>query len=80
MDYVERFEKRTLWTEMDSKLGATHIILRPRPAAGIKDASAKVWGSRNPLSVTKALFRMLQAGNAPLSMGDGIGGKARRLD
>ncbi|KAH7923442.1 ribosomal protein S5 domain 2-like protein [Leucogyrophana mollusca] len=96
MDYVERFEKRTLWTEMDSKLGATRIILRPRPvgfglhcnpnvhqvlkAAGIKDASAKVWGSRNPLSVIKALFRMLQAGNAPLAMGDGIGGRARRLD
>ncbi|KAH7910280.1 hypothetical protein BJ138DRAFT_1153312 [Hygrophoropsis aurantiaca] len=96
MDYVERFEKRTLWTEMDSKLGATHIILRPRPvgfglrcnpnvhqvlkAAGIKDASAKVWGSRNPLSVIKTLFRMLHAGNAPLAMGDGIGGRARRLD
>jgi small subunit ribosomal protein S5 len=96
MDSVERFEKRTLWTDIETKLGSTHIILRPRPvgfglrcnpnvhqvlkAAGIKDASAKVWGSRNPLNVIKALFRVLQAGNAPLAMGDGFGGKTKKLD
>ena len=96
MDYVERFENRTVWTETQTKLGATRVILRPRPlgfglrcnpnvhqvlkAAGIKDCSAKVWGSRNPLNVIKATFRMLQSGNAPLAMGDGMGGKGRRLD
>ena len=96
MDYVDRFEGRTIWTEMASKLGATRIILRPRPvgfglhcnpnihqvlkAAGIKDISAKVWGSRNPLNVIKLLFRMLHAGNAPLAMGNGIGGPGRKLD
>jgi len=96
MDWVERFEKRTIWTDMETKLGATQIIMRPRPvgfglrcnpnihqvlkAAGIKDISAKVWGSRNQMNVIKALFRMLQAGNAPLSMGDGIGGGARKLN
>jgi len=96
MDYVERFEKRTFWTDIESKFGSTKIILRPRPvgfglrcnpnihqvlkAAGIKDASAKVWGSRNPLMVIKGLFRMLQAGHAPLGMGDGVGGGMRRLD
>ena len=96
MDYVERFENRTVWTETESKLGATRVILRPRPlgfglrcnpnihqvlkAAGIKDCSAKVWGSRNPLNVIKATFRMLQSGNVPLAMGDGIGGKVRKLD
>lgn len=96
MDYVDRFEGRTIWTEMSSKLGATRIILRPRPvgfglhcnpnihqvlkAAGIKDVSAKVWGSRNPLNVIKLLFRMLHAGNAPLAMGNGIGGPGRKLD
>ena len=96
MDWVERFEKRTVWTEMETKLGATRLILRPRPvgfglrcnpylhqvlkAAGIKDISAKVWGSRNPLNVIKAAFRMLQAGNAPLAMGDGVGGKGRKLN
>ena len=96
MDYVERFENRTVWTETQTKLGATRIILRPRPlgfglrcnsyvhqilkAAGIKDCSAKVWGSRNPLNVIKATFRMLQSGNAPLAMGNGIGGRGRTLD
>lgn len=96
MDYIERFEQRTLWTDMNTKFGATQVILRPRPlgfglrcnpnihqvlkAAGIKDVSAKVWGSRNPLNVIKATFRMLQPGNAPQGMGNGIGGRARRLD
>ncbi|KAF9239865.1 ribosomal protein S5 domain 2-type protein [Melanogaster broomeanus] len=96
LDFVDRFEKRTFWTEIESKFGSTKIILRPRPvgfglrcnpnvhqvlkAAGIKDASAKVWGSRNPMMVIKTLFRMLQAGHAPLGMGDGIGGGMKRLD
>lgn len=94
MDYVERFEKRTIFGDMQSKMGSTRVILRPRPigfglqcnphihqvlkAAGIKDISAKVWGSRNPINVIKTLFRMLHSGNAPLYMGDGIGGKGRR--
>ena len=94
MDYVERFEKRTIFGEMHTKMGSTQIILRPRPvgfglqcnpkihqvlkAAGIKDISAKVWGSRNPINVIKALFRILHSGNAPLYMGDGVGGKGRR--
>jgi len=96
MDTVSRFEKRTIPTEMETKLGATKILMRPRPvgfglrcnpnlhqvlkAAGIKDISAKVWGSRNPVSVVKAVFRMLWAGHAPLGMGDGVGGKGRKLD
>ncbi len=96
MDSVERFENRTLWTEMEGKFGATRVVIRPRPigfglrcnpwihqifkAAGIKDASAKVWGSRNPYQVVTATLRMLHAGNAPLGMGDGIGGKGRRLE
>ncbi|CAL1699432.1 unnamed protein product [Somion occarium] len=96
MDHVERFEGRTVWTEMEDKMGATRIILRPRPvgfglrcsptmhpifrAAGIKDISAKVWGSRNPMAVMKLLFRMLYSGNAPLGMGDGIGGVGKKLE
>lgn len=95
MDWVERFENRTVWTDIETKFGATRIIMRPRPvgfglrcnpnlhqvlkAAGIKDISAKVWGSRNPVNVIKAAFRMLQAGHAPLAMGDGIGGPARTM-
>ena len=94
MDWVERFEKRTIWTEMQTKYGATRLILRPRPvgfglrcnpylhqilrAAGLKDISAKVWGSRNKLNVIKAVFRIIHAGHAPTSMGDGIGGKGKK--
>lgn len=95
MDWVERFEKRTVWTEMRTKLGGTELILRPRPvgfglrcnpylhqilrAAGFKDISAKVWGSRNKLNVIKAAMRLLQAGHAPTGMGDGLGGKGKKL-
>lgn len=95
MDWVERFEQRTIWTEMRSKFGATELILRPRPvgfglrcnpflhqilrAAGMKDISAKVWGSRNKLNVIKAAIRMLHAGHAPTAMGDGIGGKGKKM-
>ena len=95
MDYVERFEKRTIWTDMSTKLGSTHLILRPRPvgfglrcnpnlhrilrAAGLKDVSAKVWGSRNKLNVIKAAFRLLHSGHAPTGMGNGLGGKGKKL-
>ncbi|KAJ6470117.1 hypothetical protein C8R47DRAFT_1149557 [Mycena vitilis] len=94
MDWVERFEDRTIWTEVRTKFGATTVILRPRPvgfglrcnpyihpllkAAGIKDISAKVWGSRNRIMVVKATLRLLQAGHAPLGMGDGLGGPGRK--
>jgi small subunit ribosomal protein S5 len=96
MDTVDRFEERTLWYMLNTKFGATKVIMRPRPvgfglhcnpnihqvckAAGIKDISAKVWGSRNPMNVIKATVKLLHAGNAHLNMGDGIGGKGRRLD
>ena len=32
------------------------------------------------MDVIKAMFRMLQSENAPLSMGNGMVGKGRRLD
>ncbi|THU84349.1 hypothetical protein K435DRAFT_806758 [Dendrothele bispora CBS 962.96] len=95
MDYIDRFEDRTIWTEMETKFGATKIVMRPRPvgfglrcgpvmhqilkAAGIKDISAKVWGSRNPIMIMHATLRMLQGGHNPLGMGDGIGGRGKRL-
>ncbi|KAL6302991.1 hypothetical protein BKA93DRAFT_789685 [Sparassis latifolia] len=96
MDYIERFEDRTVWTEMENKFASTRVIIRPRPvgfglhvnphiyhilkAAGIRDASAKVWGSRNPMMVVRATMQMLMPGNAPMGMGNGVGGKGRRLD
>lgn len=96
MDYIERFEDRTIWTEMQHKFGATTVIMRPRPvgfglrcnpniyhilkAAGIKDISAKVWGSRNPVQIVHCVTQMLMPGCAPLGMGNGIGGKGKRTD
>ena len=81
-DYIKHFENRTVWTKTQTKLGATKDILRPRhlgfglrcnpnvrqvlKAARIKDYSVKVWSSRNPLNVIKAMFRMLQLGKDPV--------------
>ena len=96
MDWVDRFEERTLWTEVETKFGATQLVMRPRPvgfglmcapgihqlfkAAGIKDASVKIWGSRNKINVIKAAVRVLHAGHAPLAMGNGIGGPGIRQE
>ncbi|TBU58584.1 hypothetical protein BD310DRAFT_926900 [Dichomitus squalens] len=96
MDYVERFEDRTIWTEMESKFCSTRILLRPRPVgfglacnpiihevlkvAGIKDASAKVWGSRNQYQVMKAIVRMLLPGREPTLMGNGLGRRGRTME
>ena len=96
MDCIERFEDRTVWTEMESKFGATRIIVRPRPVgfglacnpiihevfkvAGIKDASAKVWGSRNQYQVMKAIVRMLLPGREPTLMGNGLGRRGRTME
>ncbi|KAH9833303.1 uncharacterized protein C8Q71DRAFT_774957 [Rhodofomes roseus] len=94
MDYIQRFEDRTIWTEMEHKFGSTRVIMRPRPvgfglhcnpnvyhilkAAGIKDISVKVWGSRNPLQVVNTVMQMLMPGRDPVGMGDGIGGPGKR--
>ncbi|KAJ3781885.1 hypothetical protein GGU11DRAFT_747618 [Lentinula aff. detonsa] len=95
MDHVDRFENRTIWTEMSGKFRSTQIKMRPRPmgfglrcqpvlhqvlkAAGIKDISAKIWGSRNPIMIMQAALQMLQGGHNPLGFGNGIGGKGKRL-
>ncbi|KAH7096455.1 hypothetical protein BKA62DRAFT_644347 [Auriculariales sp. MPI-PUGE-AT-0066] len=31
MDWVDRFEERTIWSEVQSKIGAVKVIMRPRP-------------------------------------------------
>ncbi|KAG8801372.1 28S ribosomal protein S5, mitochondrial [Serendipita sp. 405] len=96
LDWIDRFEGRTLWNEIDTKWGATRVLLRPRPmgfglrcnpyihqvckAAGIKDISAKVWGSRNGMNIIKACLRVLRGGHAPPMMGDGVGGPGTRMD
>jgi small subunit ribosomal protein S5 len=96
MDYVDMFEGRTLWQNLGTKLGSTQILMRPRPlgfglrcgpfmhqvckAAGIKDVSGKVWGSRNGMQIVKATCRVLHGGHAPPALGDGIGGPGKRLE
>ncbi|KAH9815608.1 ribosomal protein S5, N-terminal domain-containing protein, partial [Melampsora americana] len=93
---VQLFEARTIHTELRSKFHATEIVMRPRPAgfglrvnpylhqvakaAGISDLSAKVTRSNNPMNVIKLSLMMLQSGSAPIGMGDGFGGKGRRLE
>ncbi|KAK7043770.1 28S ribosomal protein S5, mitochondrial [Paramarasmius palmivorus] len=95
LEYIHRFENRTIWTEMSMKFRSTEIKMRPRPvgfglrcgpivhqvlkAGGIKDISAKVWGSRNPLMIMQGLTMMLGGGHNPLGFGDGAGGKGKRL-
>lgn len=95
MDYVDRFENRTIWTDLSGKFRSTQILMRPRPmgfglrcqpilhqilkAAGIKDISAKVWGSRNPIMIMQGALRMLQGGHNPLGFGNGIGGRGKNL-
>ncbi|KAI8445646.1 hypothetical protein BY996DRAFT_6434563 [Phakopsora pachyrhizi] len=93
---VRLFEGRTIHSQLHAKFHATEIVMRPRPpgfglrvspclhqvakAAGISDLSAKVTRSNNPMNVIKMSLMMLQAGNAPVGMGDGFGGKGRRLE
>ncbi|KAF9067235.1 hypothetical protein BDP27DRAFT_1365076 [Rhodocollybia butyracea] len=96
MDYVSRYEGRTIWTPIRSKYRSTQIDMRPRPmgfglrcqpvlhqilkAAGIKDISAKVRGSRNPVMIMQGTLKMLHGGWNPLGLGDGIGGKGKRQE
>ncbi|GAA6001028.1 mitochondrial 37S ribosomal protein uS5m MRPS5 [Rhodotorula paludigena] len=85
MDYVERYEDRTVWGTMRSNFGTCKLEMRSRPpgfglrvnpylhqvakAAGISDLSAKVYGSRNPTRVIKLAVAMLHGGSSPLDMG-----------
>ncbi|KAJ9092010.1 hypothetical protein QFC21_006990 [Naganishia friedmannii] len=97
MDFVDRFEKRTLWgagKELSAKWGSTIVIMRGRPAGfglavppglhrlftacGIRDASATIEGSRNPMNVMKAALQILHGGSALPGFGDGVGKKGAR--
>ncbi|MBW0478814.1 hypothetical protein O181_018529 [Austropuccinia psidii MF-1] len=89
-------EGRTIHSELRAKFHATEIVMRPRPAgfglrvspylhqvakaAGISDLSAKITRSNNPMNVIKMSLMMLQAGGSPVGMGDGFGGKGKRLE
>ncbi|UZJ51183.1 hypothetical protein CBS101457_000503 [Exobasidium rhododendri] len=96
MDYVERYDDRTIPAEIKGKWGGTTVYLRPRPAGfglrvppaihaiarscGITDLSASILGSTNPHNVVKATLQMLWGGSAPLAMGNGVGGSMRKKD
>ncbi|GAA6019523.1 hypothetical protein JCM11491_001324 [Sporobolomyces phaffii] len=85
MDYVERYEDRTVSGTMKSNFGTCKIEMRSRPpgfglrvnpyihqvakAAGISDLSAKVYGSRNGTRVIKLAVAMLHGGSNPIDMG-----------
>ncbi|GAA5990961.1 hypothetical protein JCM10908_000098 [Rhodotorula pacifica] len=85
MDYVDRYEDRTVWGTMRSNFGTCKVEMRSRPpgfglrvnphihqvakAAGITDLSAKVYGSRNPVRVIKLAVAMLHGGSNPVDMG-----------
>lgn len=86
----------TVETTVESRWGATRVVLRPRPAgfglrvpnivhpiaraAGFTDLSAAVYGSTNAMNVVKATLQVLWGGSAPIGMGGGIAGKMRRND
>ncbi|KAJ9116604.1 hypothetical protein QFC20_000537 [Naganishia adeliensis] len=97
MDFVDRFEKRTLWgvgKNLQAKWGSTTVIMRGRPAGfglavppalhriftacGIRDASATIEGSRNPMNTLKAALQILHGGAAMPGFGDGTGKKGAR--
>ena len=96
MDYVERYDDRTIPAEVKGKWGGTTVTLRPRPAGfglrcppaihaiarscGISDLSASILGSTNRHNVVKATLQLLWGGSAPLGFGDGVGGSMRRGD
>ncbi|PWN18782.1 hypothetical protein BCV69DRAFT_284765 [Microstroma glucosiphilum] len=96
MDFVKRFENRTIHRSVVGEWGATKVHMRPRPpgfglrvppavhaiarSSGITDLSASITGSTNPINVCKAVLSALLSGAGPTGMGDGLGGSARRQD
>ena len=84
MDYVDRFQDRTIYGELKSKVGSSIVELRSRPAgfglrcnpfvhqvakaAGIEDLSAKCRRSKNAMQVVKATLKALHGGAQPQLM------------
>lgn len=96
MEYVERYQDRTIYGEFDFKFHAVQLKLRSRPAgfglranhfiyeicrcAGITDISAKVWGSRTGMNVVKAMFEALKAQKLPSTIAKERGRKIVDLE
>ncbi|KAI9770068.1 MAG: 28S ribosomal protein S5, mitochondrial, partial [Candelina submexicana] len=78
---VRRYEERTIYGEVEGKVGAVEVRLMARPpgfgvrcqqkifemcrCAGITDLAARVTRSRNPMNVVKATFEALQSQRLP---------------
>lgn len=96
MDFVDRFQDRTIYGELKSKVGSSLVELRSRPAgfglrcspvvhqvakaAGITDLSAKCRRSRNPMQVVKATLKALHGGSQPQLMSKSEMVKVPRLE
>ncbi|KAI9703767.1 MAG: 28S ribosomal protein S5, mitochondrial [Candelina mexicana] len=88
---VRRYEERTIYGEVEGKVGAAEVRLMARPpgfgvrcqqyifemcrCAGITDLAARVTRSRNPMNVIKATFEALQSQRLPDDIARGRGKK-----
>lgn len=96
MEYVHRYQNRTIYGEFDYKFHAVQLRLRSRPAgfgiranhflyeicrcAGITDISAKVWGSRTGMNVVKAMLAALKSQKLPSTIAKERGRKIVDLE
>lgn len=96
MEFVHRYQNRTIFGEFDYKFHAVQLKLRARPAgfglranhfiyeicrcAGITDISAKVWGSRTGMNVVKAMFEALKSQKLPQTIAKERGRKIVDLE
>ncbi|KAJ3217089.1 28S ribosomal protein S5, mitochondrial, partial [Clydaea vesicula] len=78
---IERFDNRTIFTDIDYKFGKVDLKLKTAPAGygivannhihevcrcfGIRDISVKIRGSTNPMNVVKGTFEALQTQRSP---------------
>ncbi|KAI9873913.1 MAG: 28S ribosomal protein S5, mitochondrial [Pleopsidium flavum] len=81
MQPISRYESRTIYGEVEGKVGAVELKLSARPpgfgvrsqgnifemcrCAGITDMAARVTRSRNPMNVIKATFQALRSQRLP---------------
>lgn len=96
MEFVHRYQNRTIYGEFEHKYHAVQLKLRARPpgfglranhfiheicrCAGITDISAKVWGSRTGMNVVKAMFEALKSQKLPSTIAKERGRKIIDLE
>ncbi|KAJ7230629.1 ribosomal protein S5 domain 2-like protein [Mycena pura] len=81
MDWIERFEDRTIWTEVRIRLGATVVILQSRPVGfGLRcnpyQGSHKPelhWGAQGDIVSPSSWSHAV-------GHGDGLGGSGRKMN